>query len=85
MKPHPRRFGNSRLQKPAGSFGSNSERNVPSAVRRQWSMSGQSARKNYERYLELARAAAGSGDTIAAENYYQYAEHYYRSMQDPNS
>jgi hypothetical protein len=48
-------------------------------------MSGQSARKNYERYLELARAAAGSGDAIAAENYNQHAEHYYRSMQDPDS
>jgi hypothetical protein len=48
-------------------------------------MSGQSARRKYERYLELARAAAGSGDTIAAENYNQYAEHYFRSMQDPNS
>ena len=57
----------------------------PNAVRRQWSTSGQSARANYDRYLELARAAAGSGDTIAAENYNQHAEHYFRSMQDANS
>jgi hypothetical protein len=48
-------------------------------------MGDHGAKRNYERYLELARAAAGSGDTIAAENYNQYAEHYYRSMQDPNS
>jgi hypothetical protein len=40
----------------------------------------QNARRNYERYLELARAAAVSGDLIAAENYLQHAEHYLRSM-----
>jgi hypothetical protein len=38
------------------------------------------ARRNYERYLELARAEASAGNTIAAENYYQHAEHYFRSM-----
>jgi hypothetical protein len=37
-------------------------------------------RKNYERYLALARAEAQSGNTVAAENYYQHAEHYFRSM-----
>lgn len=31
-----------------------------------------------EKYLQLARDAQGSGDPIAAENYYQHAEHYYR-------
>ncbi len=34
----------------------------------------------YERYLALARAEAQIGNTVAAENYYQYAEHYFRSM-----
>lgn len=29
-------------------------------------------------YNALARAAAAAGDPIAAENYYQHAEHYYR-------
>jgi Domain of unknown function (DUF4167) len=38
------------------------------------------ARRNYERYLALARAEAQIGNTIGAENYYQYAEHYFRSM-----
>jgi hypothetical protein len=42
--------------------------------------SGQNAQRNYERYLALARAEALSGNTVGAENYYQYAEHYYRSM-----
>jgi len=40
----------------------------------------QNAQRNYERYLALARAEAQSGNIIGAENYYQYAEHYYRSM-----
>jgi uncharacterized protein DUF4167 len=38
------------------------------------------ARKNYERYLALAQAEAQSGNTVGAENYYQHAEHYFRSM-----
>jgi hypothetical protein len=38
------------------------------------------AQRNYERYLELAQAEARAGNTIAAENYYQHAEHYLRSM-----
>jgi hypothetical protein len=36
--------------------------------------------RNYERYLALARAEAQSGNTVAAENYYQHAEHYFRTM-----
>ena len=40
----------------------------------------QNAQKNYERYLVLARAEALTGDRIAAENYYQHADHYFRSM-----
>lgn len=31
-----------------------------------------------EKYLTLARDAASSGDPISAENYFQYADHYYR-------
>ena len=38
------------------------------------------ARRNYERYLALAQAEALSGNTVGAENYYQHAEHYFRSM-----
>jgi Domain of unknown function (DUF4167) len=40
----------------------------------------QNAQRNYERYLVLAQAQAQSGDLIGAENYYQHAEHYYRSI-----
>src|SRR5690348_6014065 len=34
----------------------------------------------FERYIALAREAAASGDRIAAENFYQHAEHYFRIM-----
>ena len=34
----------------------------------------------FERYVALAREAAAAGDRIAAENYYQHAEHYFRLM-----
>jgi hypothetical protein len=40
----------------------------------------QNAQRNYERYLVLARAEVLTGDRIAAENYFQHAEHYFRSM-----
>jgi len=33
-----------------------------------------------EKYLTLAREATAGGDRIAAENYYQHAEHYYRVL-----
>jgi hypothetical protein len=32
----------------------------------------------YERYLQLARDAAGSGDRVLSENYLQHADHYFR-------
>jgi len=33
----------------------------------------------FERYLALAREAMTNDDRVAAENYYQHAEHYYRT------
>lgn len=36
----------------------------------------------YEKYVGLARDATSSGDRIAAEAYYQHAEHYYRIVND---
>jgi hypothetical protein len=38
------------------------------------------AKKKYEHYLALARTEAAMGDMVAAENYFQHAEHYLRSM-----
>jgi hypothetical protein len=40
----------------------------------------QSVKRNYERYLALARAEAQIGYKVAAERYYQHAENYFRSM-----
>ena len=34
----------------------------------------------FERYIALAREASSAGDRIAAENFYQHAEHYFRIM-----
>jgi len=38
-----------------------------------------SAHQIFERYLALAREATANGDRIAAENFYQHAEHYFRA------
>ena len=37
-----------------------------------------SAHQIFERYLALAREATANDDRIAAENFYQHAEHYFR-------
>jgi hypothetical protein len=42
----------------------------------------QNAQRNYEHYLALARAETLTGDRITAENYFQHAEHYLRSMDE---
>jgi len=34
----------------------------------------------YDKYIQLARDAASSGDRVKAENYLQHAEHYFRIM-----
>ncbi len=43
------------------------------------------AKRNYERYIELARAAVSAGDPIEGENLYQHAEHYFRAMKEHDS
>jgi hypothetical protein len=65
--------------RPARSFAARSKRWTSGATRPE-SKSSQNAQRNYERYLALARAEAQIGNTVGAENYYQYAEHYFRSM-----
>jgi hypothetical protein len=79
MQNGPNSINRSRPPRAAGSF--NARRfGRASNSRRPQQMSPQSAQRNYERYMELARAEALAGNTIGAENYYQYAEHYFRSM-----
>ena len=36
--------------------------------------------QRYQHFLELARVETLRGDMIAAENFNQHAEHFYRSM-----
>jgi hypothetical protein len=38
------------------------------------------AHQVYEKYIGLARDALSAGDRVSAENYYQYAEHYFRVL-----
>jgi Domain of unknown function (DUF4167) len=70
-----------RRSRPAGSFASKqrpwSQNNIGNPTQHRGS---QNAQKNYERYIALAQAEARAGNSIAAENYYQHAEHYFRSM-----
>jgi hypothetical protein len=69
--------------KPPGASGGRSNRWIPNRAR-SGSGHSQNAQKEYERYLALARAETQIGNTVAAENYYQHAEHYLRSMRsDP--
>lgn len=73
-----------RRPRPAASFGARSKRWTSSAVRAE-PKNSQNAQRNYERYLALARAEAQIGSMVGAENYYQHAEHYFRSMRsDPD-
>jgi hypothetical protein len=65
-----------RQPRPAASFAAGSKRWTSSAAR----PGSQNAQRNYERYLALARAEAQVGNTVGAENYYQYAEHYFKTM-----
>jgi hypothetical protein len=70
---------NARRSGPTATFAARSKRWTSSATRPE-PKSSQNAQRNYERYLALARAEAQIGNMVGAENYYQYAEHYFRSM-----
>jgi uncharacterized protein DUF4167 len=77
MQNDPKTIMSARLARSAASFPARSKRWTPSATNESHS---QTAQRNYEKYLTLARAEAQIGNTIGAENYYQHAEHYFRSM-----
>jgi hypothetical protein len=79
MQNGPKTFVRGRQPRPAASFAGRSRRWTSGAARPE-PIGSQNARRNYERYLALARAEAQIGNTVGAENYYQYAEHYFRSM-----
>ena len=84
MQNGPNTFVRGRQPRPAASFAGRSRRWTSGAARPE-PIGSQNARRNYERYLALARAEGQIGNTVGAENYYQYAEHYFRSMRpDPD-
>jgi uncharacterized protein DUF4167 len=70
---------NRRQRRPAASFAARSKPWSSNATRPE-PKGPHNAQRNYERYMELARAEALTGNTVGAENYYQHAEHYFRSM-----
>jgi hypothetical protein len=53
----------------------------PDGSRRHGQISA-NAEKSYHSYMALAREAASRGDTIAAENFYQHAEHFLRVLKE---
>ena len=84
MQNGPKTNVNARQPRPAAPFAGRSKRWTSSAARPE-PQNPQNAQRNYERYVTLARAEAQIGNTVGAENYYQHAEHYFRSMRsDPD-
>jgi hypothetical protein len=75
-RPNPKHMTNAMTRR------SQSPRPESSGFRRPQARNSQNSQKNYERYLVLARAETLAGDRIAAENYFQHAEHYLRSMRE---
>jgi hypothetical protein len=69
MQYGPKPIMSARQPRPAASFAAGSKRWTSSAAR----PGSQNAQRNYERYLALARAEAQVGNSVGAENYYQYA------------
>lgn len=79
MRNGPKTIMRPRQPKLAASFRAHPSRSTSSAARPE-PRNAQNAQRNYHRYLALARAELQIGNTIGAENYYQFAEHYFRSM-----
>ena len=79
MQNGPRTIMNSHRPKSTRPFADRSK-HWTSNVTRPESRGSQNAQRSYERYLALAKAQAQAGDIVGAENYYQHAEHYFRSM-----
>jgi hypothetical protein len=77
MQNGPRTFN---AQRPQSSMPFVNRAKRTSNVPRHQQRGSQNAQKSYEQYIALAQAQAQSGDIIGAENYYQYAEHYFRAM-----
>ena len=79
MQNGPRTNTRTQRPRPAAPFAARPQQWTRSVARPE-SNGSQSARRNYERYVALAQAEVQAGNLIGAENYYQHAEHYFRSM-----
>ncbi len=70
----------------SSSNNNNGNRKAPNPLQRSYESNGPdvkvrgTAQHVAEKYLQLARDAQSSGDPVAAENYFQHAEHYYRIL-----
>jgi hypothetical protein len=79
MQNGPRRPNRAHAPRPPGFAARPPQWHAPNAPRPA-QRNPQGAQRKYQHYMELARAEAASGNIVGAENYYQYAEHYFRMM-----
>jgi hypothetical protein len=79
MQNGPNTNRNTRQPRPAGSYADRSRRWSSNAPRSE-PKGSHNPQRNYERYLALAQTEAQAGNSIAAENYFQHAEHFFRTM-----
>lgn len=70
----------------SGGGNNSGNRKAPNPLQRSYESNGPdvkvrgTAQHVAEKYLQLARDAQSSGDSVAAEGYFQHAEHYYRLL-----
>ncbi|MSO76990.1 MAG: DUF4167 domain-containing protein [Alphaproteobacteria bacterium] len=73
------------IRRPRGR-GNNGRSHHPNSRNQNFDSSGPEGRirgtanQIFDRYLAMARDALSAGDMVAAENYFQHAEHYYRMI-----
>jgi hypothetical protein len=79
MEHRPKTIMSAEQSRRASSYAARSKGRTPRAARSE-PKGSRNAQRNYEQYLALGGTAALTGDTVGAENYYQHAEHYFRSM-----
>ena len=64
---------------------SGSVNSVNSHQRKSFGRNGNNPEKLLEKYNSLAKEASSNGDKILSENYYQYADHFLRVIENRNS
>jgi hypothetical protein len=70
----------------AKSSASRSMHSAPSSRRPQaGAIDVANAKRSYERFMALGRAAAMTGDAVETENFYQHAEHYLRLIKEQDT